>query len=252
MLAVAVVVLLLLVGRPASADDALRGAVVVAGNEVARAAAKQLARAAYRDPALRPTATEAEARVLVGEPLPADAPARLRDLDTLRRAAAASEDPAVSPRLYASLGRELGAALVVVVDAGAADPTARVLRVGEQRFLSVALGPRAGGDPSRPDWSDALAVLRSAAGGSAASGPRASAPSARPARRAASPRAAAAPFPNAGSGSKGAESAPSWLTSPWFWGGIGVVLTAGVTVLVLSQTVYKDPGTVVLEGRIGQ
>jgi hypothetical protein len=38
--------------------------------------------------------------------------------------------------------------------------------------------------------------------------------------------------------------------SPWLWGGLGVVLSAGITVLVLSQTVYAEPDAVRFEGRI--
>ena len=47
------------------------------------------------------------------------------------------------------------------------------------------------------------------------------------------------------------ESKSIW-SSPWFWTGIGVVATAGITVIVLSQTVAKSSDVVAIDGQIGQ
>ena len=38
------------------------------------------------------------------------------------------------------------------------------------------------------------------------------------------------------------------LTSPWFWGGLGLVVTVGVTVLILSQTALNEPDVVTIDG----
>ncbi len=232
-----------------------QGALVVAYQAAARPHGKALARLAYRDPKLRPTIDEGMAQVLVGDAPPvgkgatggqaggpsnaarADAAAVLRTLS--------SAEPTVQRRLLTSLGKELGAALVVVVDQSKDAPTARVLRVQEGRFLAVTLAakpvpPKAPATATGSDWSDALSILRGLVDGPPP-GPR-----------------------NAPQG--GVEDEPTGvvaedeegtgdfdlLTSPWFWGGLGIVVTVGVTVTVLSQTVLEDPGVVVLEGRVAE
>jgi hypothetical protein len=55
--------------------------------------------------------------------------------------------------------------------------------------------------------------------------------------------------PDAEPGQDGEEDG-DLLTSPWFWSGLGIVVTVGVTVLVLSQTAFKNSDVVNLQGRV--
>ncbi|MBW2457416.1 MAG: hypothetical protein JRI68_23110 [Deltaproteobacteria bacterium] len=250
----------LLVGGLVAADDPppkspARGALVVAYQAAARPHAKALARLAYRDPKLRPAIDEGMAQVLVGDAPPsrgsaADGAAR-RPADTARTDVAAvlrtlsSAEPAVQRRLLTSLGKELGAALVVVVNLSDDAPTARVLRVSEGRFLAVTLAakpvpPKAPATTPGFDWSDALSILKGLVDGPPP-GPRNA------------PQGGVQDEPTGAAAGEG-EGTDDFdlLTSPWFWAGLGVVVTVGVTVFVLSQTVLDDPGVVVLEGRVAE
>ncbi|MEM1035010.1 MAG: hypothetical protein AAGN82_32015, partial [Myxococcota bacterium] len=40
------------------------------------------------------------------------------------------------------------------------------------------------------------------------------------------------------------------FSSPWFWGGLGVVVATGVTVFILSRTALNEPDEVMIQGRI--
>ena len=112
---------------------------------------------------------------------------------------------------------------------------AKVVGMPEGRYLSVELAPETTDDGW--DWRDSLAMVRGLVEDKPLPGPR---------------------KPDAGGTSKVADPVEeeeeednfSFLTSPWFWGGLGVVVTAGVTVLVLSETVFQEHDTVVVEGRI--
>ena len=142
------------------------------------------------------------------------------------------------------------------------------MRVAEQRFLSVVLAPKV--DTSKPtagtpgatqasppptnDWSDALAILRGLARGASPPGPRIagsdssshghSGKASKPGKAGKPGKADPLAKPDDG------KSDSNFLTSPWFWGGLGVVLSVGVTVLVLSQTALNEPDVVVLEGHV--
>jgi hypothetical protein len=240
--------------------DARAGALVLAKTAAVLAPAKSLARATYREPALRPKVDEATARVILGDPLPENPPEKLAELARVRAAALEATDAAVSTRLLASLGRDLGIELMVVVEPAVEGqpPTARVLTVSEGRYLPMLLSPKivpppAGhphpgspADAPKPataelDWAEVVPVLR----GLAQPAPPATTPA--PAK---TPGVLGKPGPKAPpTGDKGKKK-NNVLTSPWFWGGLGAVVAVGVTVLVLSQTALNEPNKIILDGRI--
>jgi len=247
------------------------GAIVVATSEACRAPAKALARSAYADEALRPSIDEPTARALVGELPSASATAdpttdpKLEEIREVVQGIGAAcspscDDSGVGRRLAASLGQELGVALVVVVScptreaAIAAPASARVLRVEDGRFAQVVLSPRAReGQPG--DWSEASAVLRALLVALPATPPPRRTTPARPAaarppaKPAASPAATTRPGPVAADADE-EDDGFDFISSPWFWGGLGAVVAVGVTVIALSQTSLNDPGVVQLQGRV--
>jgi len=244
-----------------------RGAVVVAADEGARAETRALARLIYADARLRPHIDERDAQVLAGEPPPA-ADVGEDGLPVDEKAAARAElasviktlatvERVVQRRLLTGAGEELAVELVVLVSTSSDGPSARVLRVSESRFLSVTLAPKrrvppasasnasaglpAGGEASVSwDWSDAVAMMR----GLLTRPP----PGPRP-KPAVKPNGKPILDQDAEKADEGDDSV-DLLTSPWFWGGLGVVVAVGVTVLVLSQTVFDESDTVVLEGQV--
>ena len=136
----------------------------------------------------------------------------------------------------ASVGTTLSAQLVVIVAVGAGGPTARVLRVADEQFVAVTLA--AAPEPtarSGYQWRDAVGILHSLVKGPPPG-----------------PRSTPAPSAVEAATADGADDS-DWdlLTSPWFWGGLGVVVAVGVTVLILSQTTLNEPDLVMLKGRVG-
>lgn len=271
---------------PAELSARHRGAIVVGLAARCRPAAKALARGLYADAVLRPSIDEATARALMGEradrePPPSGEPASPEESQDEPSAAPAPErgdalvglveaiaaacgprcgDSDVARRLISSLGRDLEAQLVVTVqcadpaDQATAPATAHVLRVVDGQFAPVMLTAQASADAAdAPRWPDAVRVLRalSAPEVTAVEPPKPVAPSARPTRKP-SP-ADAALRPTAADGDQAEQEEDSgwdFLSSPWFWGGLGVLVAAGVTVFALSQSSLDDPDTVHLEGRI--
>ena len=223
------------------------GAVIVAAAAVSRRATRALARLAYADPRLRPTIDEATAQVLAGSKPPAKASAKLVEIadviEALPKACAKGcANSAVARRLLVSLGRELDAELVVVVEWGSGkNPTARVLRVAKGQFAPVVLTaqPATGKTPGELSWPDAVRIIRALVLGPLP-GPRATGP--------ASPKSSGT---GAGKDDEEAdEGGFDLFSSPWFWGGVGVVVAVGITVFALSQAGVDEPGTVRLEGRV--
>lgn len=211
-----------------------RGIAIVAVGE-AGVAARALARRAYQDRQLRPAIDEVTASVLTGG-VPPEGDPRLSDLAAT--VATLADVPAdARRRLAASLAGDLGVERVVLVDVTAEGPRARVVEGG--RYLSVVL--TADGD----DWSDAVALLRGLSTPAPAPGGRAKPRPAPVPTPAPLPSIPEAPPPDDAGGDF------DFLTSPWFWSGLGVVVSVGVTVLVLSQTALNEPDSVRLEGRIG-
>jgi hypothetical protein len=223
-----------------------RGVAVICLDDAARAEAKRLARVVYRDARLRPNLDEAAARVLIGNAAPSTS-----DLaGAVKAARRATGD--VRRRLLVSVGRDVQAKLLAIVeqtpDSRSANghttnghttngqPTVRVLDVAHGRFLSLTLRATlkkdAKGKVSR-GWADAVVTLRALHGGEEP-GPRRQ--NVRPASPSAAPE----------------DAQESVLQSPWFWTGIGIVVAAGVTVIVLSQTIGKTSDVVAIDGQIGE
>ncbi|WP_437830069.1 hypothetical protein [Sorangium sp. So ce1153] len=251
--------------RPAPAAgaprSALRGAVVVAVDDASADAARALARAIYRDPALRPPIDEAAAQALAGEPPRPDAPAAVKELAEVRRSAGRAESEPVARGLLASLGAGAGAALVVAVSTPQAHPLARVLRVAGASYAPIELGAtvqRTAEGATAPgattfDWPGAAAAVRALLAGEERSPGPATPPG--PARApsrsgplSADARAGVDLTSKAPDG--GASGRRSVWSSPWFWGPLAGVAAAGIAVLVLSQTGGGDGDTVRLRGRI--
>jgi len=239
------------------------GAVVVSVDDSARGHARTLARLIYQDTRLRPRIDEHDAQVLAGNPPPAsdagddgkpvdDNAVRRAELATVIKTLAVV-DRTVQRRLLAAAGAELGVELVLLVSSGAQGPTAQVLRVSEARFLSVTLAPKKvepkgapTGEEEAPapqpswDWSDAVGMLRGLL----------SRPPPGPRPKPAVKHNGKAILDEDDKKADEDDDSVDLLTSPWFWGGLGVVVTVGVTVLVLSQTVFDESDTVVLEGQV--
>lgn len=214
----------------------VHGVIVVATGEGAGPAARALALETYRDPVLRPEIDEATARVLAGDAPVEGAPPRLKEIGELRAAIAHAESELIARRLLASLGSELGSPLVVSVTIEAGRPLARALRSTGAVIERVELGATTeiapdGGKTYR--WPGAASTLRGILGF----------PDAAPAE-ALRPLAAKAP-----TAPVVPEQRPFWK-SPWFWGTAGVVVAAGISVLVVSK-LEGGPSNVHVTGKVG-
>ncbi|WP_437810219.1 hypothetical protein [Sorangium sp. So ce1078] len=248
----------------AAPRSALRGAVVVAVDDASAEAARALARALYRDPALRPPIDEAAAQVLAGDPPRPDAPAAAKELAEVRRSAGRAESEPVARGLLASLGAGAGAALVVAVTTAQGHPVARVLRVAGASYAPLELGAtvqRTADGAAAPagatfDWPGAGAAVRALLAGeerpAGATGRAAAPPAHVPSQRGpVGPRAGvdltASTVP---AGDRGSSERPSMWSSPWFWGPLAGVVATGIVVLVLAQAGGDDGETVHLRGRI--
>ncbi|WP_437632074.1 hypothetical protein [Sorangium sp. So ce854] len=254
----------------AAPRSALRGAVVVAVDDASAEAARSLARAIYRDPALRPPIDEAAAQALAGDAPRPDAPAAVKELAEVRRSAGRADSEPVARGLLASLGAGAGAALVVAVTTAHGRPVARVLRVAGATYAPVELGatvqrPAEGATAPAAatfDWPGAAAAVRALLpGGDEGATNRAA--TARATDRAATARAAPRSGPlrddaradvdltaKGAAGDQGSSGRRSVWSSPWFWGPLAGVAVTGIAVLVLAQTGGDDGDTVHLRGRI--
>jgi hypothetical protein len=235
---------------PASAPAppaAARGAIVVAVGDDASAAARPLAQEVYRDDALRPSIDEATARVLTGSPPPEGASAKLKDLAELRASIPRAGSDTASRRLLASLGTELGVALVVAVSVREGKPVASLLRPAAGAFEPVQLAPTAETAPDGTTvlrWPGVLPVLRTLVPATPSPAGAGAEPKAGPLRPLAS--AAEAPKPKAAP----AEPKPMWK-SLWFWGAAGGVVAVAVSIFAVSKAT-QGSSDVHLEGRVGQ
>ncbi|MDC3959930.1 hypothetical protein [Polyangium jinanense] len=224
-------------GATTATAPAGRGAVVVAIGSGVEAAAKPLAREIYRDEALRPSLDDRAARVLAGEAVAADAPAKERELAEVRSALTTNDD-APSRRLLASLGAEQKAEIVVAVSMAGDRPVARVLRVGTARYESIELGPtieRSEAGEIRYTWPGAAATLRKLVIVPQAAAPAPLAP------KQTSTKAPAKPE----------EPTPKpFYKSAWFWGPVGAIVAAGAAVLITSKVTEDSTGMVRLRGQV--
>ncbi len=237
------------------------GAIVVAVSDEAAGAAHALAMDVYRDPELRPAIDDGTARVLAGEAPAADAPQKLKDVADVRATLAKSfptsvmgaSDPLRGPsatpptgtasvpgdasarRLLASLGADYHAELVVAVFLDGGRPVARVIRPGNASFERVELGaaletPESG--PKIVKWPGATILLK---------GMVAPAPAPPPPLRPVAGTSLPPPPPPA---------EKPFYKSAWFWGTVGGVAAAGITVLVVSKT-SAGSDTTHLTGHVG-
>jgi hypothetical protein len=250
-------------------------AVVVAGRE-ATTAAKLLARRAYQEPSLRPALDEATAAALVGTGKRCESPPcdeRLDEIYDVVDAVAAACSPScqaspVARRLLTSLGRDLSVAWIVLVqapapEAGTVRPASvHLLRVATGRFEPMVLSAKPSEAPDAGMWDEVAPILRSVVAATATEDAAAARPPTAP--RAATSEAkpkgpggkAARPSPGASPAASGVaegetdEGEVRVLSSPWFWGGLGVLVAAGITVFAVSQSSLSEPDTVRLEGRV--
>ena len=244
---------------PAAAQKvaAPQGVIVVAIGDDAGPAARALAREIYGDEALRPRIDDATARVLAGEEPKPGAAAKLTEIAELRKAAHEAQADAVTRRLYASLGADLGAALVVPVAIRDGRPTARVLSVDKAAFEPLVLSGSNEADSTtgttRVTWPGVAPVLTTFL-------PKAAHPTSSAPIGATNSAPGATGTPGATGGAAGAakpgplapkkeEPARSFWTSPWTWVGVGAVVVAGVVVFAASQA-QGDAGSLRLQGRV--
>lgn len=226
----------------APAKGAAHGAVVVGLGEGPQVgAAKQLAREVYRDETLRASIDEPFARVLVGEAMAEDAPARLKELGALRASTSPSTDDPGARRILASIGSDVGAEIVVVVSVGSEHPIARVLRVSGAQYEPVELVPVLASEPGgQAHWvfPEASTTLRRFLSlpdvpPKTATGPIA------PTKVDAPPKPLKRPLPG-----------PSWYKSPWFWGPLGAVVLAGGAIFLATQLSTTNSTTVHVTGTV--
>lgn len=199
-------------------------------------AARALAIEIYRDDALRPPIDEATARVLAGDAPQETATPRQKEIAELRASVVRTQEDLVRRRLLASIGTDLGAAMVLTVNLEAGRPIARALRSTGALLERVELGATietAADGAKTYRWPGATGTLRGLLGVPETPPPE-------PLR----PIAPKAPLP------KAPEDSRPFYKSPWFWGAAGVVAAAGITVLVLSRT-SNGPGDVHLTGKVG-
>jgi hypothetical protein len=226
------------------------GAVVVATSDAASPAAHALAAEVYREADLRPAIDDATARVLAGERVPDGAAPRLKDLGELR-ASIATSVPAAPPaagaaapppsdlvlrRLLASLGADVGAALVVTVAMDGSRPVARVLRTSTATFERVELGPTVdlAADGTRTfRWPGVTTTLRGFVMPPAPAAPpppvAPGAPAAPPPNPPLAPLAATSQAPVV------PEEPRPFYKSPWFWGSVAGAAAVGLGVYLITR-----------------
>lgn len=249
---------------------------MVAVGEGATEAARPLAHEVYRDEALRPAIDDATARVLIGEPLPNEAPPKLAELAEIRASIARSGSDAAARRLLASIGEGARARIVVTVAMEGGRPVAKVLRVETRAFESVELGATVETPAAPPAeaqaakivrWPGAVATLLTIAS-AAPAGSASPSTGAGETSKSAPTSAAAAPekdktkaasagpvrptsksAQNPAAPSKPAEDRPTWQ-SPWFWVTLGGVAAAGFAAFGIAKAVEADEGLLRLQGRV--
>jgi hypothetical protein len=230
-----------------------RGVAVVATNG-ARDEAFALARAVYASRLRPPSLDEVRARVLAGDPPPANATRALVELAEVR--AAARGDDAASRQLLAGLGKQVGAAALLVVFVEPAAPPA------EGDAGATAAGPDGGAateaDAAAPssapapssrvvarlflvDSADFDAARYEPDGRHGAEGWRATVASLeqRFPQREAAPAAATSPPPVTVRTEEKHESKP-FYASPWFWGALGAAVLVGGAFYFASRDNESD------------
>jgi hypothetical protein len=218
-----------------------QGAIVVAATDDAGPAARALALEVYREPLLRPRIDETTAQILAGGAPAAGAPARLTEIAEVRTSVTRAGSELVARRLLASLGSELGAALVIQVTMDGGHPGARALKPASAVFERVELGAtvETAVDGARTyRWPGAASALLSLVPGGEPPPPP-------PPKGPVAPAPAPVPPP----ATLVSEQRPFWK-SPWFWGPVAGVAAAGITVFILTRTTSSS-GDVHLTGKVG-
>lgn len=214
---------------PAPAPRA-SGAVVVGLGDAT--VAKALAREIYRESGLKPAIDERMARILAGDAPSGDLSSRERDVRDVRASLEkqlAPESEALLRRGLASLGGDVGAELVVATFGSGKDARARVLRVATARWDGVELVPIE--EEGVVGWPRAGRTV------SALLTPEPPKPQ---------PFAKKEPDPP----KKDDKKRPEFWQSPWFWVGTGVLLAAGVGVLVGSQVAGSESSKIHVVGNV--
>ncbi len=219
--------------RASEPSDGRGLAVIAEGSSMSPAWA--LARAVYADPALRPPALdEAQARVLAGGPVPADASRELRDLAETR--AALHGDDAPSRSLLTTLVVALHVkGIVVVEEPDRAKPTARVFVTSARAFDAVVYesDPSAavtwGTEEPPASWTGALPALHRGF-----ADPTVIAPAIRSASAAAAQHGPMV-VEKSGVAEKSGGGSKPFYTSPWFWGALAAAGFAAGAVYLVSR-----------------
>ncbi len=220
--------------KPAEPKAPARGFVVV-GARVPAAEAFRFAQVAYKSASLRPAKlTEAQARVLVGEPVSNPDDKSLAELAQLRDGVRG--DDAASRSVLSELCRQLGVEGVAVVSAPDGQPTTVRLFLAGSGFDAAVYHPAPA--PGDEAWSQVVRSLersRAGLGGPPAPSPMMANPDTLPASAKAS---------EASSASK------PFYKSPWFWGAIGGAAFLGGGVFLATRE--TDASTVRLQMRVPQ
>ena len=223
-----------------------------------RDAAWPLAHELYGAASLHNTSVdEAHARVLAGEPAPADASQELRDLaDTC---AAIKGDDAPSRQLLAGISQRFSLrGIVVVGHGGAAPPTARIFLADTGAFDAAQYGPDAA-DAGAIAWTGAVQSLARAYPGPQPPkvvqpiAPRAAStlPAPSPTPRTTAPAAALQATPAqtpSGADQGSAKDSKKFYETVWFWGAIGAAAFAAGAYYLATRD--DSPSTVHLQVQV--
>jgi hypothetical protein len=210
--------------RPVARDA--RGLAVLALGAPSEAAT-ELARETSADNSLR-SASDARARVLLGEPVPSGAPREVVDLADLR--AAVKGDDVASRQILAAIALKLGVrGIVVVEETPGKAPSARLFLAESGEMDAARYEPDTGSSPIA--WSATVRSLARALGTTVLPEP---VPGATPSATAG---AATSPF-SVREGPRIDNTPPShrmFYESPWFWGAIGAAAFAAVGIFFATR-----------------
>ncbi|MBV9948079.1 MAG: hypothetical protein JOZ69_14590 [Myxococcales bacterium] len=219
--------------------------VAVAAPSAAADAAWPLAQAVYATPSLRPPGMdEARARVLCGEPPPADAAPELKDLAD--RVGLLRGDDAPTRAVLLELARRLGVRAILVVTGTDGRATARAFAADVGAFDAAVYAPDAG---SSSGWSGTVGSLVRTFGSSApAALQELPAPThAPPLASREAPGVRSAPGPDATALARAPAPVPggrpegrAFYQSGWFWAALGAAaFGAGAVFLATRDSTPK-------------
>lgn len=216
--------------------------------------ARDLARAAYRAPKLRPQLDEATVRILTGGEPSADDVAG-KQLSDLRARLAPDLTTEESRAGLAGLAAALPVEAIVLFVPGPVGPSVRLAHVDATKSppstrvdpATLAPSPKEG-QPGALDLDPVLTSLERLVAPKA----KATRPLGPPTGEKAKPGPRKENLKNA-KPSKEPEKPKeesSWYESPWFWVAVGGVAATGLTILIVSQTTDVGQGSVALRGKV--